>query len=260
VPVSGAPAISLIGVAGLPIVREGDDLVALIVRALAAQATRLRDRDVVVVTSKIVSKAEGRFVDLGTVVPSTRARTLAAATDKDPRLVELVLSESTAVSRARPGVLIVRHRLGFTSNIAGIDHSNVAGDEDMVLLLPVDPDGSAARIREGLERATGARLGVVLTDTHGRPFRRGNIGVAIGVAGLPALMDLRGQVDLFGRVLRATEVPLADMIAAAAGLIAGETVEKLPVVVLRGLDVAGDGRATDLVRPPELDLYGTSER
>jgi coenzyme F420-0:L-glutamate ligase / coenzyme F420-1:gamma-L-glutamate ligase len=259
VPVSGAPSISLIGVAGLPIVEPGDDLVSLVVDALAAQGTPLRDDDVVVVTSKIVSKAEGRFVDLGTVVPSSRARTLAAATDKDPRLVELILAESTAVSRARPGVLIVRHRLGFTSNVAGIDRSNVGGDEDRVLLLPSDPDASANRLRDGLERATGRRLSVVLTDTHGRPFRRGNIGVAIGVAGLPALMDLRGEVDLFGRVLKATEVPLADMVAAAAGLIAGETVERLPVVVLRGLAVPGDGRAADLVRPPELDLYGASE-
>ncbi len=255
-----APTISLIGVAALPMVRQGDDLVALIVDALAAQATPLCDDDVVVVTSKIVSKAEGRFVDLGTVTPSSRARTLAAATDKDPRLVELVLRESTAISRARPGNLIVRHRLGFTSSVAGIDHSNVGAGDDLVLLLPADPDASAARLREGLELASGRRLSVVLSDTHGRPFRRGNIGMAIGVAGLPALLDLRGEVDLFGHVLKATEVPLADMVAAAAGLIAGETVERLPVVVLRGLAVRGDGRGADLVRPPELDLYGPSER
>lgn len=256
----GAPAITLLGVAGLPMVRPGDDLVALVLDALAAQETPLADDDVVVVTSKIVSKAEGRFVDLGTVTPSSRARTLAAATEKDPRLVELVLRESTAVSRARPGILIVRHRLGFTSSVAGIDHSNVDADDELVLLLPADPDGSAAWLREGLERATGRRLAVVLTDTHGRPFRRGNIGVAIGVAGLPSLLDLRGSVDLFGHVLKATEVPLADMVAAAAGLIAGETVERLPVVVLRGLGLRGDGRGADLVRQPELDLYGTSER
>jgi coenzyme F420-0:L-glutamate ligase/coenzyme F420-1:gamma-L-glutamate ligase len=254
------PALTLIGVAGLPLVQAGDDLVALIIDALAAQGTSLADDDVVVITSKIVSKSEGRMVDLGTVTPSSRARTLGTATDKDPRLVELILQESTAVSRARPGVLIVRHRLGFTSSAAGIDHSNVAAGDDVVLLLPVDPDASAARLHEGLERASGRRLGVVLTDTHGRPFRLGNIGVAIGVAGLPALLDLRGDVDLFGHVLKVTEVPLADMVAAAAGLIAGETVERLPVVVLRGLARPGDGRAADLVRPPELDLYGASER
>lgn len=254
------PTISLTGVAGLPIVRPGDDLVALIADALQAQGTELADGDVVVVTSKIVSKSEGRFVDLCTVTPSSRARTLAVETDKDPRLVEMVLRESTAVSRARPGILIVRHRLGFTSSVAGIDHSNVGGGDDLVLLLPEDPDGSAARLREGLQRATGARLAVVVTDTHGRPFRRGNIGVAIGVAGLPALIDKRGEVDLFGRVLMATEVPLADMVSAAAGLIAGETVERLPVVVLRGLPAEGDGRGSDLVRSPESDLYGGSER
>jgi coenzyme F420-0:L-glutamate ligase/coenzyme F420-1:gamma-L-glutamate ligase len=253
---SSPPTISLTGVAGLPLVRPGDDLVALIADALPAQGTAPEDGDVLVVTSKIVSKAEGRFVDLGTVTPSPRAVALAAETEKDPRLVELVLRESTAVSRARPGILIVRHRLGFTSSVAGIDHSNVDGRDELVLLLPVDPDASAARLRDGLERATGRRLAVVLTDTHGRPFRRGNIGVAIGVAGLPALVDLRGQVDLFGHVLMATEVPLADMVAAAAGLISGETVERLPVVVLRGLAGAGDGRGADLVRAPEQDLYG----
>ncbi|HEY7200556.1 MAG TPA: coenzyme F420-0:L-glutamate ligase [Candidatus Dormibacteraeota bacterium] len=256
----GPTALSLIGVTGLPLVRPGDDLVALIAGALAAQSMPLADDDVVVVTSKIVSKAEGRFVDLATVTPSSRARTLAAATEKDPRLVELVLRESTAVSRARPGILIVRHRLGFTSSVAGIDHSNVDPDDDLVLLLPEDPDASAGALLAGLEAATGRRLAVVVTDTHGRPFRRGNIGVAIGVAGLPALLDLRGDVDLFGHVLKATEVPLADMVAAAAGLIAGETVERVPVVVLRGLALRGDGRGQDLVRAPEQDLYGASER
>jgi coenzyme F420-0:L-glutamate ligase/coenzyme F420-1:gamma-L-glutamate ligase len=254
------PALTLVGVAGLPMIEPGDDLVALIAGALAAQSTPLEDGDVVVITSKVVSKSEGRFVDLGTVTPSPRACRLAATTEKDPRLVELVLRESTGVSRARPGILIVRHRLGFTSSVAGIDHSNVGGGDDLVLLLPVDPDASAARLRAGLEAASGRRLGVVLTDTHGRPFRRGNIGVAIGVAGLPALVDLRGEVDLFGRVLLATEVPLADMVAAAAGLIAGETVERLPVVLLRGLPLGGgDGRGADLVRSPAQDLYGALE-
>src|SRR5260370_38278551 len=184
-----APRISLTGVVGLPIVQPGDDLVTLIVGALAAQSTSLADGDVVVITSKIVSKAEGRFVDLGTVNPSTRACSLAAATDKDPRLVELVLRESTSVSRARPGILIVRHRLGFTSSLAGIDHSNVGGGDDLVLLLPQDPCISAVPLRAGLEAASGARLAVVLTDTHGRPLRRRDIGVAICVDGLPSGLD-----------------------------------------------------------------------
>lgn len=250
---------TLVGVAGLPVIEPGDDLVALIAGAAAAQSTPLENGDVVVITSKIVSKAEGRFVDLRTVTPSPRACRLATRTEKDPRLVEVVLRESTGISRARPGILIVRHRLGFTSSVAGIDHSNVGGGEDLVLLLPEDPDGSAARLRAGLEAASGRSLAVVLTDTHGRPFRRGNIGVAIGVAGLPALIDLRGGVDMFGRVLLATEVPLADMVAAAAGLIAGETVERLPVVLLRGLQAGGDGRGADLVRNPAQDLYGALE-
>jgi coenzyme F420-0:L-glutamate ligase / coenzyme F420-1:gamma-L-glutamate ligase len=250
---------TLVGVAGLPIIQPGDDLVALITAAAAAQTTPLEDGDVVVITSKIVSKAEGRFVDLRTVTPSPQACRLATRTDKDPRLVEVVLRESTGISRARPGILIVRHRLGFTSSVAGIDHSNVGGGEDLVLLLPEDPDGSAERLRAGLEAASGRSLAVVLTDTHGRPFRRGNIGVAIGVAGLPALIDLRGGVDLFDRVLLATEVPLADMVAAAAGLIAGETVERLPVVLLRGLAARGDGRGADLVRAPAQDLFGALE-
>jgi coenzyme F420-0:L-glutamate ligase/coenzyme F420-1:gamma-L-glutamate ligase len=251
--------LSLFGIAGLPIFQPGDDLVGLIVAALTAQETPLEDGDVVVVTSKVVSKAEGRFVDLATIAPSGRACELAALTEKDPRLVELVLRESTSVSRARPGILIVRHRLGFTSSVAGIDHSNVGGGDDLVLLLPEDPDASAARIREGLEAATGRRLAVVLTDTHGRPFRRGNIGVAIGVSGMSALLDLRGNLDLFGRVLVATEVPVADMVAAAAGLIAGETVERMPVVVLRGMVPSGDGRGAELVRPLEMDLYRATE-
>jgi coenzyme F420-0:L-glutamate ligase / coenzyme F420-1:gamma-L-glutamate ligase len=254
------PTMTLVGVTGLPMIQPGDDLVALIAGALTAQSTPLEDGDVVVVTSKIVSKSEGRFVDLRTMTPTPRACALAARTEKDPRLVELVLRESTGISRARPGILIVRHRLGFTSSVAGIDHSNVGGGDDLVLLLPEDPDASAVRLRAGLEAASGRRLAVVLTDTHGRPFRRGNIGVAIGVAGMPALIDLRGGSDLFGRVLMATEVPLADMVAAAAGLIAGETVERLPVVVLRGLAQRGDGRGADLVRAPAQDLYGALEQ
>jgi coenzyme F420-0:L-glutamate ligase/coenzyme F420-1:gamma-L-glutamate ligase len=251
--------LSLFGIAGLPMFQAGDDLVGAITAGLAAQSTPLEDDDVVVITSKIVSKAEGRLVDLATITPSARACELATVTEKDPRLVELVLRESTGVSRARPGILIVRHRLGFTSSVAGIDHSNVGGGEDLVLLLPEDPDASAARLRAGLEAATGRRLAVVLTDTHGRPFRRGNIGVAIGVSGMDALVDLRGGVDLFGRVLVATEVPVADLVAAAAGLIAGETVERMPVVVLRGMAPGGDGRGAELVRPLEMDLYGATE-
>jgi len=198
-------------------------------------------------------------VRLADVTPSARAGELAAQVGKDPRLVELILGESVEVSRIRPGVIIVRHRLGFTSANAGIDRSNVqlaTGEEEAVLLLPVDPDASAARLRAALHAATGATVGVVITDSHGRPFRLGTVGVAIGVAGIPALWNRRGEPDLYGYQLQHTDVGLADEIAAAAGLLMGQAAEGLPAVLIRGLSLpATDGRATDLVRPPALDLY-----
>ncbi|MCZ7546277.1 MAG: coenzyme F420-0:L-glutamate ligase [Anaerolineae bacterium] len=250
------PHVSLIGVPGLPMVQPGDDLPALIAQALARADLSLQPGDVLVVTSKVVSKAEGRLLDLHTVTPSTRALEVAATTQKDPRLVEVVLRESTAISRMRSGVLIVTHRLGFTSANAGVDHSNVGMGEDWVLLLPEDPDASARALRARLEALTGVAPGVVISDSHGRPFRLGNVNVAIGVAGVPALWDQRGRADLFGRVLRATVTAPADEIAAAAGLVAGQAAEALPVVLVRGLSLpAGDGAAADLVRPQEMDLY-----
>lgn len=216
----------------------------------------LQSGDVLVVTSKIVSKAEGRLVDLRTVTPGDEAQRLAVETDKDPRMVEMVLRESQRVSRKRRGVLVTQHRLGFVSANAGIDHSNVDGDEDHILLLPVDPDTSANRLRTGLKDATGADVGIVISDTHGRPFRLGNVGVAIGVAGLPALLDLRGQPDLFGREMRVSMQGYGDMIASAAHLVSGEGDEGLPVVRVRGLVfLPMDGRASDLLRPADQDLY-----
>lgn len=242
---------------GLPLVQTGDDLVALILAGLARGGMALQSGDVLVVTSKIVSKAEGRWLDLRTVEPSKRAHELALATGKDARLVEAILRESTAVSRYRQGVLIVRHRLGFTSANAGIDHSNVGpGGEDWVLLLPEDPDASALRLHEALLERTGQHIGIVISDTHGRPFRVGNVGVAVGVAGIPAVLDFRGQHDLFGRELRATIVALADAVASAAGLISGEADEARPVVLVRGLRLPdSSGRAADLIRDPAQDLY-----
>jgi coenzyme F420-0:L-glutamate ligase/coenzyme F420-1:gamma-L-glutamate ligase len=252
-----APQLTLKSLPGIPLVQPGDDLAQLILDSLRAAEIALRESDILVVTSKIVSKAEGRFLDLRTVTPSARAQEVAAQTGKDPRLVEVVLAESTGISRMRMGVLIVRHRLGFTSANGGIDHSNVGPNgEEWVLLLPVDPDASAARLRAALHAATGVQVGVVISDTHGRPFRLGNVGVAVGVAGLPALVDLRGRPDLFGRVLQATDIGLADEIAAAAGLLSGQAAEGLPVTLVRGLHLPpAGGRAADLVRPPELDLY-----
>lgn len=249
--------LSLIGLPGIPSVQPGDDLARLIVASLEAARLALQTGDILVVTSKLVAKAEGRFVDLRTVTPSERAQEVAAITRKDPRLVELILRESTGISRMRGEVLIVRHRLGFTLANAGIDHSNVGRDgEDWVLLLPEDPDRSARDLREALGQLTGVRPGVVISDSHGRPFRIGTVGVAVGLAGIPAVWDMRGQTDLYGRVLRVTVTGLGDELAAAAGLIGGQGAEGLPVVLIRGMKTPpGEGCAADLIRPPELDLF-----
>lgn len=241
-------AVSLIPVPGLPRVQPGDDLAALI-----AARVELEPGDVVVVASKVVSKSEGCIVDLAGLEPSSRANELASVTGKDPRLVELILRESTEVVRAVPGVLLVRHRLGFTSANGAIDASNVGLGDDTVLVLPDDPDASASRLREAL----GGDVGVVIADTHGRAFRRGNVGVAIGIAGVVGLDDQRGSVDLFGRVLEATVVPTADLLAAAAGLVSGEAAEGIPVVIVRGsgaLSTSG-AKAGELLRLPDEDLF-----
>jgi coenzyme F420-0:L-glutamate ligase / coenzyme F420-1:gamma-L-glutamate ligase len=249
-------SLTLTALPGIPLVQPGDDLVDLIVEALARAELALQAGDVLVVTSKIVSKVEGRFVDLSTITPSDKAQQVASETRKDPRIVELVLRESQAISRQAPHILVVSHRLGFTSANAGIDESNVSQGGGQVLLLPVDPDVSAWHIRTGLQEVTGVAVGVVISDSHGRPFRMGNIGVAVGVAGLPALVDLRGEADLFGRKLRISVQGYGDMIASAAGLVTGEGSEGRPVVLLRGLQFPdADGQASDLNRPPEQDLY-----
>jgi coenzyme F420-0:L-glutamate ligase/coenzyme F420-1:gamma-L-glutamate ligase len=240
-------------------VQPGDDVAQLLLAALDRAGLRLRDGDVIAIAQKIVSKAEGRLVALAGVEPGDEAQRLAAQVGNDPRLMELILRESEAVSRLRPGVIIVRHRLGFTSANAGIDRSNVqteSGEEEAVLLLPLDPDASAVALCAALRAAGGAAVGVVITDSHGRPFRLGTVGVAIGVAGLPALWDRRGESDLYGYRLQHTDVGLADEIAAAAGLLMGQAAEGLPAVLIRGLRLPpAEGRATDLVRPTELDLY-----
>jgi coenzyme F420-0:L-glutamate ligase/coenzyme F420-1:gamma-L-glutamate ligase len=249
------PTLSLFAIPAIPLIEAGADLGAVIADALRVASITLQAGDVLVVTSKIVSKAEGRRVLLAEVVPSDEALRLAGVTGKDPRLVELVLRESTEVSRATKGVLVVRHRLGFVSANAGIDQSNVEGGDDVALLLPHDPDASAAHLREGLDARLGVRVGVIISDSHGRAWRMGNIGVAIGVAGLPALRDLRGNADLFGRPLKITLQGYADMIASSAALLTGEGAEGLPVVCVRGLSATGEGQASDLNRPPEQDLY-----
>lgn len=225
---------------------------------MAGAGLSLVDGDILVIAQKIISKAEGRLVQLDTITPSERAQQVARATQKDPRLVELILRESDEISRMAPGILIVRHRLGFTSANAGIDRSNVVqeSDHETVLLLPEDPDASAQKIRYSIQNQSGVSLGVVISDSHGRPFRLGTVGVAIGVAGLPALWDRRGEADLHGYALQHTDVGVGDEIAAAAGLLMGQGAEGLPVVLLRGLSLAtAGGCATDLIRPKEKDLY-----
>lgn len=252
------PSVTLTALPGIPDVQAGDDVAALLVAALHDAGVTLEAGDVLAVAQKIISKAEGRSVRLADVEPSDEALNVAAKTGKDPRLVELMLRESDEISRLRPGLIITRHRLGFTSANAGIDRSNVAqgGDDETVLLLPVDPDGSAAKLRESLGKVLGVAPGVIITDSHGRPFRLGTVGVALGVAGLPALWDRRGEDDLYGFSLQHTDVGVADEIAAAAGLLMGQAAEGLPVVLVRGLQLpAYDGRASDLIRPKEFDLY-----
>ncbi len=250
--------IRLIALAGMPLVRAGDDVCDLIIRALAHSGEQLLAGDVIVIAQKIVSKAQGRHVDLAEVTPSARAQELAAIVDKDPRLIELILSESSEVLRARKDVLIVVHRLGFVMANAGIDMSNVEGNElnMRALLLPTDPDDECDRMRSMLLERTGAQVGVIINDSHGRAWRNGTVGVAIGTSGVAALRDLRGKPDLFGRELQITQVGLADELAAAASLLMGQADEGLPVVIVRGMQIEGhDGHAADLIRPRVLDLF-----
>jgi coenzyme F420-0:L-glutamate ligase / coenzyme F420-1:gamma-L-glutamate ligase len=251
-------AVEILAVPGIPLVRKGDDLVALIGEGLARGGIVPRGADVFVVAQKIVSKAEGRMVDLATVEPSTEAIELAGQIQKDPRLVELILSESVRVVRARPNVLIVEHRLGFVMANAGIDQSNVAAPDGRqhALLLPVDPDGSAEILRTRLSQRFGVPVAVVINDSFGRAWRRGTCGVAVGAAGLPSLMDLRGSPDLFGRKLQVSVTGHADEIAAAASLVMGQGAEGQPVVVVRGLTWRGpDNGASELVRPAAEDMF-----
>jgi coenzyme F420-0:L-glutamate ligase / coenzyme F420-1:gamma-L-glutamate ligase len=248
--------VTLAALPGIPMIQQDDDLAAIILAAMKRGDIRLEDGDALVITSKIVSKAEGRLVDLRTVKPGAEAVRVAEETGKDPRIVEMVLCESNRISRKKRGVLVTEHRLGFVSANAGIDQSNVSGDDDHILLLPENPDATAEGIRTRLVEETGAKVGIIISDTHGRPFRMGNVGVAIGVAGMPALLDLRGQEDLFGRELRVSTQGYADLVASAAHLVCGEANEGFPVVLVRGLQFdPTDGQASDLNRPAELDLY-----
>lgn len=251
------PKLTLTALPGLPPVGPGDDLPSLIATGLQRAGVDLRDGDVIVVAQKIVSKSEGRLVDLGTVQVSRRAQDLARRVDKDPRVVELVLRESRKVIRTRPGLMVVEHRLGFVCANAGIDRSNLdAADGEWVLLLPEDPDGSAQRLREALQSRYEAEVGVLIVDSHGRAWRIGTVGVVIGVAGFPAVIDKRGDPDLFGRTLQITEVGLADEVSAAASVLMGQADEGLPVVHVRGLPYPlRESGLQEILRPEKEDLF-----
>jgi coenzyme F420-0:L-glutamate ligase / coenzyme F420-1:gamma-L-glutamate ligase len=251
------PQVALYTLPDIPDIQAGDDLVFVVLNAIERAGLNFQDGDVLVVTQKIVSKAEGCAVALNDVHPSPQAQDLAAATGKDPRLIEVILRESRGVVRQRGGVLIMETRHGWLCANAGVDRSNVTtSDTEVALPLPVDPDASARHLREGLMRATGADIAVIVTDTHGRPWRLGGMNVALGVAGMLPIWDLRGHPDMFGHTLRVTTVARADELAAAAGLVTGQASERLPVVLIRGVAYPrGDGRATDIQRVPEKDLF-----
>ncbi|MGE0034607.1 MAG: coenzyme F420-0:L-glutamate ligase [Xanthobacteraceae bacterium] len=250
--------VTLIAIPNIPRLQPGDDLAAALIVACEAAGLALADQDVLVVAQKIVSKTEGRYVDLATVEPSERAHKLAVEVDKDPRLVEVILRESRDVVRHRPGVLIVEHRLGFIMANAGVDRSNIdpAAGEEPMLLLPENPDASAAALRDRLAAHFRCSLAVIVSDSWGRAWRRGTVGVALGAAGLPALLDMRGQPDLYGRALRVTQTGFADEIAAAASLVMGESDEAQPAVLVRGLSWSSpETPAASLVRPAAEDLF-----
>jgi coenzyme F420-0:L-glutamate ligase / coenzyme F420-1:gamma-L-glutamate ligase len=244
----------------IPLIHHGDNLVELVLSSLEQSHLNLEDRDILVFAQKIISKAEGRAVNLVSVTPTQHAIELGKQIDKDPRLVELILCESKEVLRTRPGTIVVEHKLGFVCANAGIDHSNVAGigdsTEEWVLLLPENPDRSAAELRKGVQARTGKQIGVLIIDSHGRAWRNGTVGVAIGLSGMPGLEDLRGHPDLFDFKLRITQVGAADELAAAASLVMGQAAEGTPVVHVRGFPYAlREGSLSELIRPKDQDLF-----
>jgi coenzyme F420-0:L-glutamate ligase/coenzyme F420-1:gamma-L-glutamate ligase len=246
-------AVSFLALRGLPEIRAGDDLAAIIRAALRQSGLELGSRDLLVVAQKIVSKSEGRLVRLTDITPSAEAQTLALQVQKDARFVELVLRESKEILRAVPNILITRHRCGWVMANAGIDRSNIPDADEHVLLLPEDCDASARRLREALAPEHPA---VIISDSFGRPWREGTVNVALGVAGYAGVLDLRGTTDRAGRTLQSTQIALADAVAAGAGLVMGESTEGVPVTLVRGLDFSApvsDGRS--IVRPSEGDLF-----
>jgi coenzyme F420-0:L-glutamate ligase/coenzyme F420-1:gamma-L-glutamate ligase len=245
---------------GIPLIRKGDDLARIIIRAFEENQIEIIDDDVLVIAQKIVSKAEGRRVDLRTVSPSPKAKQLGAETEKDPRVVELILTESKEILRTRPGLIVVDHRLGFVCANAGIDHSNVpfndGREEDFVLLLPDNPDLSAKRIRTVIEHNNNIQIGVVIIDSHGRAWRNGTVGIAIGFSGVPGVMDFRGKPDLYDYKLRITQVGVVDELAAGASLLMGQADEGYPVIHVRGFPYSlREGSFNELPRNQSSDLF-----
>ena len=254
----GDQALTIAALQDIPRVQPGDDLPALLIAAMERSRLAPKPNDILVVAQKAVSKAEGRYLDLATVEPGSRAGELAAVTRKDARLVEVILSESAEVLRAAPHVLVTITRHGFVMANAGVDQSNLeAGDDGRrVLLLPEEPDRSAGRIKDRLDAHFGSDIGVIVSDSIGRAWRLGTVGIAIGAAGVPSLMDRRGEKDLAGRPLEATEVGFADAVAAAAVLAMGEAAEGRPAVLVRGLAWSAAPRpASALLRPKAQDLF-----
>jgi len=251
------PRIEIIGLENFPIVKKGDDLAQLIVKVATENYVKIDDGDIIVVSSKIVSKSEGRIVDIRDVEPSKKALDIAEITGKDPRLVEVILRESTKVVKATKGHLIVSTKHGIVCANAGVDKSNVVGDPYIVALLPEDPDRSAERIRAGIKELTGKDVAVLITDTYGRPLREGHINMAVGLSGLEPFRDYRGKKDLFGYVLRIKRIALADEIASAAELVMGNGSEGVPVAIIKGLKYtrSEESSARELNMPEEKWLF-----
>ena len=242
-----------------PLINKGDDLAKLIASSLKKNRIELQNGDILVIAQKIVSKAEGRRVNLKTITPSKKALELSSICDKDPRLIELILRESNEVVRIRPGTIIVEHRLGFICANAGIDHSNVVSnnsDEEIVLLLPENPDQSSENIKKYFFSQKNINIGVLIIDSHGRAWRLGVVGTTIGIAGLPGVVDMRGKPDMFGGILKTTQIGAADELAAGASLVMGQADERIPVVHVRGFPYdLRDGSLKEMIRPIELDLF-----
>lgn len=248
-------SLSITAIKGIPEIQKDADLVTLIIAAMDRCSVHIEDGNIIVLAQKIVSKAEGRLVHLDTVTPGEEALSLARKTDKDPRLVQLILNESEEVVRCREGVIIVAHRIGLVHANAGIDRSNIE-DPESVLLLPEDPDASAAKIREGLEQHYGVHMGVIISDSMGRAWRNGTVGFAIGASGVETLKDLVGRPDMFGRLLEATSVGHGDELAAAASIVMGQADEAIPVALIQGLHaVQTNQTAAELLREKSEDMF-----